>query len=416
MSAGALRGWCPGLARPMPTGDGLLVRLHPAGGVLDAAQARAVADAARAGGNGLVDVTARGNLQIRGVTAATHPALAAALAAAGLGDARRDGGPQRLTLAPPFAGPACAALARRIEAIGRGVPGLPAKALVILEEAAGGLGAAEADLRVRCAAAGPVRIALAAPDGLAWTRPVAADEAPAALRRLLEGLAASGARRVRALSAPERGALAGAASLAPGDPPPPAAPPLGPGLHALADGRTALVAELPFGRCGAGLLARMARWCARHGDGALRLTAARGVAVACPDAAAAGRLRDAVGEAGLIVAPGDPRGAVAACPGAPACASGGTPAQADAGRLAAAFAPLAARGATLHVSGCPKGCAHPGAADLTLVGQADGGYRVVLGGDAGAPTALALAFEAVRERLESVDDPSGLRDAFREPA
>ena len=40
------RGGCPGRSRPMPTGDGLLVRLHPPG-ALTAAQARAVADAAR---------------------------------------------------------------------------------------------------------------------------------------------------------------------------------------------------------------------------------------------------------------------------------------------------------------------------------------------------------------------------------
>ena len=50
------RGWCPGLARPMPTGDGLLVRLHPIAGCLTADQARAAARAAREGGNGLLDV------------------------------------------------------------------------------------------------------------------------------------------------------------------------------------------------------------------------------------------------------------------------------------------------------------------------------------------------------------------------
>ena len=42
------RGWCPGVRRPMATGDGLLVRLHPFGGRLTADQARLVAEAARA--------------------------------------------------------------------------------------------------------------------------------------------------------------------------------------------------------------------------------------------------------------------------------------------------------------------------------------------------------------------------------
>ena len=62
------RGWCPSLARPMPTGDGLLARVHPPLGRLTPAQARAVAPGARRFGNGHVDVTARANLQIRGVT------------------------------------------------------------------------------------------------------------------------------------------------------------------------------------------------------------------------------------------------------------------------------------------------------------------------------------------------------------
>ena len=35
------RGWCPGVRRPMETGDGLLVRLHPFAGRLTADQARA---------------------------------------------------------------------------------------------------------------------------------------------------------------------------------------------------------------------------------------------------------------------------------------------------------------------------------------------------------------------------------------
>ena len=58
----ARRGWCPSLARPMPTGDGLLARVHPPLGILTPAQARAVAEGARRFGNGHIDVTARANL------------------------------------------------------------------------------------------------------------------------------------------------------------------------------------------------------------------------------------------------------------------------------------------------------------------------------------------------------------------
>ncbi len=101
---GARRGWCPSLARPMPTGDGLLARVHPPLGRLTPDQMRAVAEGARAHGNGHIDVTARGNLQIRGVSEASAPRLACALAEAGLADTRDDGGPQRLTLTAPLAG------------------------------------------------------------------------------------------------------------------------------------------------------------------------------------------------------------------------------------------------------------------------------------------------------------------------
>ncbi|TGE01938.1 nitrite reductase [Methylobacterium nonmethylotrophicum] len=499
------RGWCPGLARPMPTGDGMLVRLHPVAGRLSAAQARAAARAAREGGNGLLDVTARGNLQIRGVTAESHAHVVAILGEAGLGDVRHDGGPQRLTLSAPFAGAACLAVVAALEAIGREVPGLPAKTLVAVEDEAGGLGPVEADLWVRVtttphgrclpdgtpdfpsprgrgeafapfwgegsakregegvstdvalpappphprgepavrgslrslngntalsppAGRGDMRsaqrsnlradapgtratvlqLAVATPDGPTWLAPLPASTGLATVRTLLLGLATSGARRMRALPVPQRDALL--SGLAPGEPAP-ATTTHPPGRHA-----RALLAELPFGRCDAALLDRLAGWSESHGDGHLALTPSRGVALIARDEAAAEAQRGAAGAAGLIVDPADPRRAVAACPGAPACASGGTPAQGDAPRLAAAFAHLARLGATAHVSGCPKGCAHPGPATLTLVGRPDGRYGVVPEGHAGTETDLTLTFDAVLERLESVRDHSGLRDAFREPA
>ncbi|KMO34018.1 hypothetical protein [Methylobacterium aquaticum] len=436
------RGWCPGLARPMPTGDGLLVRLHPVAGLLTATQARAAAQAAREGGNGLLDVTARGNLQIRGVTAESHGRVVATFAEAGLGDLRHDGGPQRLTLSAPLAGGDCLTVVAAVEAIGREVTGLPAKTLVAVEDEGGGLGPVEADVWVRVTSRSsgvdeargrgdPARLsgtdavlgsrfdmkvsaplalqlAVATPSGPLWLAPTPAAAALAALRTLLAGLAASGARRMRALPASQRDALLAGLSL--GD-----APASSIALPAGRHGRT-LVAELPFGRCDAALLDDLAGWSEAHGEGHLALTPGRGIALTARDDATAGILRDEAAFAGLIVDPADPRRAVAACPGAPACASGGTPAQGHAPRLAAAFAHLARRGATAHVSGCPKGCAHPGPAALTLVGHPDGRYGVVPDGNAGTDSDLLLTFGAVLERLESVRVPSDLRDAFREPA
>ena len=63
----SVRGACPSLAAPMATGDGLLVRLRPATPGLTVAQCRQLAAAAARHGNGLIEITARGNIQIRGL-------------------------------------------------------------------------------------------------------------------------------------------------------------------------------------------------------------------------------------------------------------------------------------------------------------------------------------------------------------
>ena len=65
------RGWCPSLFAPMQSGDGLLLRVKPRLGVIPAPEARALADAARRLGNGMLGLTNRGNLQLRGFTEAS---------------------------------------------------------------------------------------------------------------------------------------------------------------------------------------------------------------------------------------------------------------------------------------------------------------------------------------------------------
>src|SRR4051794_18733471 len=97
------RGWCPGVRRPMATGDGLLVRLHPFGGRLTAHRAHLIAGAAREHGNGHLDITARGNLQIRGVSDGTYPSLLPLLESEALIEPMGDG-PNRLTAVSPLAG------------------------------------------------------------------------------------------------------------------------------------------------------------------------------------------------------------------------------------------------------------------------------------------------------------------------
>jgi len=69
------RGACPTLAAPMMTGDGLLVRLALERPGLSPAVLLAIAAAAADHGNGLIDVSARGNIQIRGISGDSLAAL-----------------------------------------------------------------------------------------------------------------------------------------------------------------------------------------------------------------------------------------------------------------------------------------------------------------------------------------------------
>ena len=74
------RGACPGLTAPMQTGDGLLVRLS-SGATIGLDAAAALGAAARRHGNGIIEITARGSIQVRGLTAASAPAFADTVAA-----------------------------------------------------------------------------------------------------------------------------------------------------------------------------------------------------------------------------------------------------------------------------------------------------------------------------------------------
>ncbi len=412
--APARRGWCPGLSRPMPTGDGLLARVHPPLGILTVPQARAVAEGARRFGNGHLDLTARANLQIRGVSETTRATLARMLEAAGLGDTRADGGPQRLTLTSPLAGhdPAetldVPTLARAIEAAGLAVQGLPAKTLVVVE---GRLDAErpDGDAYVSPRASGGIAIAVAAEQSFHEVVTCTEAETPAVVVALLKAFVRTGRRRMRDLPPDAFGAVADAVRLAMQTRVPalgregmpdavfPRAVPFSPpaGIRWLAPDMAVLTADAPFGRCTANALDDLVDLASRLGTDEIRLSPARGFVLLLKDPSAADLT--ALAE-NFIVAPDDPRRSVAACTGAPACASGSTSTLADAALLAQAFGSLAAAGRSAHVSGCAKGCAKPGPADLTLIGRA-GLYGTVIGGAPGDEPAMHLPIDAVLERL-----------------
>jgi precorrin-3B synthase len=320
------RGWCPGVHEPMPSGDGLLIRVKPFGGRLSADALRTLAVVAAGCGNGAVELTNRGNIQLRGLTAVTAPLAAAALVEAGLADPDPEREARRNVIAVP---PCDDALVAAIEALLAETPGLPAKFCVAV-------GDARADVRVV--------------DGRVLPRPHPARAAPAPPSPAMQERGFVRAlERIVAAHCPVSRNVEGEA--------------------------VGLLVGLPFGQTDAAGLLRLAGLVAGVRTTPWRSFHLEGVTDPAPFAAA-----------GFIVDPDDPRRTIAACAGAPACAGATVPARADA-------AILAARGLRgVHVSGCAKGCAHPGAA-TTLVG-AGGLYGLVRHGRAGdtpAITGLTIA-------------------------
>jgi precorrin-3B synthase len=414
------RGWCPSTLRPMETGDGWLVRLHPPGAALTPKQLRRIAALAAEHGNGLVEISARANLQIRGVTAESHPKLVERLLAEGLVDEHDGEGPQRSTLVSPLATkrsdrrdapPApdggqlldAARLAEQIEQRARTIPGLPAKLCVIVDD--GGPQALDGfagDIRLVGIAAGQVALCLA--DRL-WRGPIRETEAAAEAEAILRGFAAlrrAAPDRIRRLRDLPQEVLLGLCNLPKLAAPAPRDRPRRAGPFALGQDRFAALIGLPFGRCDAATLDRLAA-SIETGTADIRLSPWRGLAFRNLRHGEAESLVALAHGLGLITRDEDPRLSVQACAGRPACSRAEVPAMADAAVFAEAAADLLAEGATLHVSGCVKACAHPAAADLTLVGR-DGLYDVVPSGTTRDKPVATLDLSALLTRLQPGQD------------
>ncbi|MFD1327722.1 precorrin-3B synthase [Mycoplana ramosa] len=383
-TAGRKRGFCPSLASPMPTGDGLLVRLRPARIGLKPADYVAIARLAAAYGNGLLEVTARGNLQIRGLREETVPKLAAGLAEAEI-DFHRGVAvetpplsgidPDEIADSEPLAAAIRAAIATHLPP-----PLVLAPKLSIVVDAGGTLGLSDmvADIRLD---------AIRRSGGLCWRLSVGGDscsarevaavadgDAVSAVLAVLEVLHGLGpAARGRDLDAEalrsQLGSRACPAGL--GDKMIPPSPSRPVGRHRLGEG-TALGVGLAYGQTSAAALERLMRGLAALGADEVRLAPHRSLIVL--------GLADAAIEPGIALAEREgfwtradgPGNAIAVCAGSAGCASGRFDTKAAADLLVAQAPDLLDGSLTVHISGCAKGCAHPRAAALTLAGQGNG--------------------------------------------
>jgi precorrin-3B synthase len=210
-----------------------------------------------------------------------------------------------------------------------------------------------------------------------WLGTVAQKDAVAAVLHILDIIAARGpaARAADVLTREGIAAFHAVASVEPASAPPPRMPAEMIGLHAMHDGTMALGVGLVFGHTHADALAELVRAAARHGVRAVRPVLDRAMLLTGVSVLNAGGLLTAAERLGFVVHADDPRRRIAACPGAPACASGLIPARTLASAMVPILAPIMKsghNGVAVHISGCAKGCAHPGPAALTLVGAPQG--------------------------------------------
>ncbi|MGY1670967.1 precorrin-3B synthase [Geodermatophilus sp. SYSU D00710] len=373
---------CPGALQTHPAADGELARVRVPGGLLSAAQLRALAAAARDLGDGGLEMTSRGNLQLRGLASGAVRELGDRLAAAGLLPSETHER-VRNVLASALTGRAGGRLDARpwVAALDAGLcadpalAGLPGRYLATLDDGRGDVSGLGGDAGLLALPGGDVALLLDGADsGLRATPDAAVDLLLAATRALLAERAAQGGTAWR-LTELDDGPARVRARL-PGSPVPPvavpAAPPVGPvGAETQADGRTALVGVVPLGRLSAGQADLLASLTAE-----VQLTPWRSVVV--PDLP-----EDRVGDAavdlhrtGVVFDAGSPWTRVTACAGRPGCARSLADVRADA--AAAVASGTVPEGVRVHWAGCGRRCGRP-RGDVLDVVATPAGYEVSSG-------------------------------------
>jgi len=416
------KGWCPGARRPMQAKDGLLVRLRICAGVVSALTLRGLAQAGRTYGNGLFDLSARANLQIRGVRGESLPFLIETLDGLGLIDKNAAVEAVRNILVSPLAGldgridaPRAAKALETMLAANKDLHALPGKFGFLIDDRSGlSLGSVPADVRFDWTGGmEPFAIGIGghANEAISLGR-CGGDDIPGIASRLawaflrLGSQMAEPPRRMRGLidncGAGAIAALAGL-RLAPPRKGGTLEEPCPVGLLRFNE-RYCFGVGAAFGRLDATMLGGAARAAEMFGTGELRLTPWRALILPHVREHQAGAMRDHFAAHSFIVDPEDPRLAVAACGGASTCERGTTDTRSDALALMFFARRFRKTGVTLHVSGCAKGCARKAAAPFTLVAHA-GRYDLALNAtaiDAGINDAKRLDLAAVRETLETL--------------
>lgn len=390
---------CPGLLRIVPALDGGICRIKLPGGVLRSAQARAIAEAARQHASGMLELTNRSNLQIRGVLPSQENALIDALLSADLGPRVAAADDVRNLLLSPAAGLDPQArmdvhpLADQLLDLLQDTPALHALSAKFALQLDGGEAlamrehphdlwlAAEDDQHLLLGLAGcPVDTPLARID---VTQTI---ELVRQLLLLFLELATPEQTRMRQLLAqiPARELLQRLQTrldftLQPAPSNwqavavinrPPA------GIYPQAQSDLCMVAAgARLGRLYAEQLLALADLSERHGDSELRLTPWQGLLLGNIPTARAAELLAALNALGLLTHADEPLLGLVACTGSAACARGLADSKQHALHLAELLRASGAR-PQVHLSACPRSCASARVQPYTLLASTPEHYQL----------------------------------------
>ncbi|RUP09437.1 precorrin-3B synthase [Hyphomicrobium sp.] len=395
-----IKGWCPGALRPMRSGDGLIVRIKPRAGAFSISALAAIADAAARFGSGEIDLTNRGNLQLRGVSDDSYDDAITALRAADLIDRSAAVEAVRNVVVDPLSGidperPNVCDVAARIEdalADDARLWALPGKfGFSFSGSSEPMVGGRAADIMIAAAGDGfdicldgatDLRCEVTAGDVIDSVRRLAMAFLDLAakdheLRRMKAVVARFGAARIfelAGLQVTSRSVDVTVASVSAG-------------LLSRGDLVFGVGIGLPFGRITADQLGRLCQSAEAAKLKDVFTSPQRILVFPVAERAKAELVLQAAASTGLIVVPEDARLQMDVCPGSSGCRNATTDTRADARHLVDVLNGSLS-GYSVHVSGCEKGCARQSAADFTLIARA-GRYDLIRNGVAGDPIALA---------------------------
>ena len=389
---------CPGLWRIVSARDGGICRIKLPGGLLQADQADAVADAAERYASGVIEATNRANLQVRGI-GTDHAELIDTLLAAGLGPRDAASDDVRNLMLSPLAGydPAMVLdvrpLAEQVLDMLQGTPRFHQLSAKFAVQVDGGEGLAMLEhphdlwlcaLRLEqrvwlafglagCPGDGQVLGAVPLEQGPALVRAVLgrfldlASPEQSRMRQLLAGYAVE--TFVAGLEVPlRRDAAVLQWRREAADSPWLGVVPQQQG--------TALGVAPPLGRLTPEMLRGAARITREWGDGSLRLTPWQSLMLTNIDPTGIELAQRALSALGLLCHSHEPLARIVACTGASGCAKAHGETKADAVTLSALLRSGAP--ASVHLSGCSRSCAVAHVAPATLLARSPGRYDLYL--------------------------------------